>query len=259
MSYCIDGNPLQESACTISDGKEVYGKRSGAKVMRSDGGDFVRQPCKARGITIKSGQTPHTAKFAYIDIPMGSLHGAELSCSHPVCIASSRRFQYCAHCDAPVAKRNFNVRHAHGNLNSPPNPHLWPRNVSVSQFDGDVDLARRDGYEGHEIPIPSVISINDNQDATCLTDDKSCLGVPLSDEEYAIIKLLRSRPANDYGPQLNQWAEMLHRQVSKEGEGACGEVEERCSSRNENHDDNDAALLFVDGDGDVDFSSLFEV
>jgi hypothetical protein len=82
---------------------------------------------------------------------------------------------------------------------------------------------------------------------------------PLSEEEYKIIKLHRSRPANDYGPQPNQWAEMLHRQVSKEGEGASGEVQERCSSGNENHDDNDAALLFVDGDSDDDFSSLFQV
>jgi hypothetical protein len=38
---------------------------------------------------------------------------------------------YSNHCDAPVAKRNFNVRHSHGNLNSPPDPHLWPK---MSQF-----------------------------------------------------------------------------------------------------------------------------
>jgi hypothetical protein len=89
-------------------------ERSQQTIIRgSNGFDFVRQPCKARGVEIKLGQNPHVAKFAYIDIPVGTENGTILSCSHPVCSSLGRRFRYCTHCKTAVAKRNFNIRHAH--------------------------------------------------------------------------------------------------------------------------------------------------
>jgi hypothetical protein len=101
-----------------SDGQhhqDVAEEQEGQKIIRgSNGFDFVRQPCKARGVEIKPGDNPHVARFlAYIDIPVGTEHGTILCCSHSVCAGSGRRFRYCAYCKTAVAKRNFNVRHTH--------------------------------------------------------------------------------------------------------------------------------------------------
>jgi len=85
-------------------------------VQRHDGVEYVRQPCNARGVIVKPGDNPHTPRFAYIDIPVNTSHGTVLSCCHPGCSASGRRFRFCSFCQAAVAKRNFNVRHAHGVL-----------------------------------------------------------------------------------------------------------------------------------------------
>lgn len=68
-----------------------------------------RFPCKARGMP-----DDHNNDQAYFEIPANATHGKILACSHPACVASGRRFRYCAVCALPVAKRNFMKRHAHG-------------------------------------------------------------------------------------------------------------------------------------------------
>ena len=261
MSNSIKGNARYEAFFSSNDADDSYEEGSvlAAKVIRSHSGDFVRRMCKARGVTVKPGQNPHVARFAYIDIPLDSRHGAELSCCHPVCIASGRRFRYCTHCETAVAKRNFNIRHAHGKLNSPPDPNPKQNVVPVNRFGGEMvcpDTATC---------IPTVISINDHKDSKSLTDDTSCTVVSLSAREYEIITLLRSRPAVDYPLLLNQWKEKVLGIVTKQDEGAttevpsrssCIEGEEYCTSADEN--DDDAASFSVDEAVDVDFSSVFD-
>lgn len=73
------------------------------------GPDFIRVPCKARGVS-----QDHTAQNAFIDIPRDAPHGLILACSNEICYNSGRRFRYCIVCRTPAAKRNFHVRHAHG-------------------------------------------------------------------------------------------------------------------------------------------------
>jgi hypothetical protein len=40
-------------------------------------------------------------------------HGEKLVCSYPACRAGGVKFCMCTHCNFPVAKRNFRVRHHH--------------------------------------------------------------------------------------------------------------------------------------------------
>lgn len=263
MSNIIDGNQgYYEILVGNVDAENSCEEGSAAKIIRSDVADFIRQPCKARGVTIKSGQNPHVARFAYIDIPLGSVHGTVLSCCHPVCIASGRRFRYCTHCETAVAKRNFNMRHAHGNLNSPPDPPPRSNIVPFDKFGGGT-VCR----DGAETSIPTVISINDHKDSRSLTDDGSCAVVTLSNQEYEIIKFLRSRPANDYPPQIAQWKETLLRIIDKEHDNPTVhalspttdvEREECGTSTDENEDDNEASSLFVDDFGIGDVTGFFE-
>jgi hypothetical protein len=74
---------------------------------------FLRMPCKARGMSTK-----HNSDTAFLDIPVDAPHGFLLSCSHPECTESGRRFRYCTICANPVAKRNFPKRHGHGLIKS---------------------------------------------------------------------------------------------------------------------------------------------
>jgi hypothetical protein len=49
-----------------------------------------RVVCKARGLSKK-----HNADTAYFEIQANAPHGLLLSCSHPECMASGRKFRYC--------------------------------------------------------------------------------------------------------------------------------------------------------------------
>jgi hypothetical protein len=69
---------------------------------------FRRIPCKARGMSNK-----HNSDTAFLDIPADAPHGLLLSCSHPECAESGRKFRYCSICASPVAQRNFPKRHGH--------------------------------------------------------------------------------------------------------------------------------------------------
>ena len=50
----------------------------------------TRVVCKARGLSKK-----HNASTAYFDIPGNASHGLLLTCSHPECVASGRKFRFC--------------------------------------------------------------------------------------------------------------------------------------------------------------------
>jgi hypothetical protein len=171
------------------------------KIFRSHGVDFVRQPCKARGIEIQCGQNPHVARFAYIDIPVATKHGTVLSCCHPVCIDSGRRFRYCIHCKTAVAKRNFNVRHAHGSLNSPP-PKV---DAAVSS---PFESNNNQGQDVTATTVPSFISLDESSGAKDNTGSDSTM-VSLTPKEAEIINILRFRPDGDHPTNLNQWQKNL--------------------------------------------------
>jgi hypothetical protein len=187
--YCIPV-PIKSGDTTLS----VYD----SKTVRNKVGDFVRQPCKARGVVCKAGQNPHVARFAYIDIPAGTQHGTVLSCSHPICIESGRLFRYCAHCRTAVAKRNFNVRHAHGNLNSPPG--LKTGN-GVKSEDAYSEIA--------DSLIPSVISIGDFKEPQMWLENGSSRLVSLTASELEIIELLRSRPVEGNVREMELWKDSI--------------------------------------------------
>lgn len=53
---------------------------------------------------------PQTAHFT---ISKNLKHAEELICSYPACRDGGVKFCYCAHCQIPVAKRNFRIRHHH--------------------------------------------------------------------------------------------------------------------------------------------------
>jgi hypothetical protein len=53
-------------------------------------------------------------KTAYFVISEDAKHGEDLVCSYFACRNGGVKFRYCAHCMAPVAKRNFCRRHDHG-------------------------------------------------------------------------------------------------------------------------------------------------
>ena len=76
------------------------------ELPRRRASETIRIPCKARGIV-----DAHNPRTAYMDVPPDAIHGLILVCSHPTCAQSGRRFRYCAVCEIPVAKRNFNKRH----------------------------------------------------------------------------------------------------------------------------------------------------
>lgn len=202
--YCMTTNESSEDA---------------TQLIRSHGGDFVRQPCKARGVNIKPGQNPHVARYAYIDIPMGTRHGTVLSCVHPVCVTSGRRFRYCAHCNAAVAKRNFNVRHAHGNMNSPPPKDIAPPMAVVSTTTphyepaiivSDTDDQASDPSAGVSPGVPAVISIDDHKSVKSANDENpSAIMCALTRHEIDFINLLRSRPGNDYTNRIDQWKDAV--------------------------------------------------
>jgi hypothetical protein len=49
-----------------------------------------RVVCKARGLSKK-----HNADTAFFEIHANAPHGLLLTCSHPECVASGRKFRYC--------------------------------------------------------------------------------------------------------------------------------------------------------------------
>jgi hypothetical protein len=50
---------------------------------------------------------------AYFVIPGNAKHGESLTCSHKKCRDLGVKFYFCAHCNIPVAKRCFRLRHHH--------------------------------------------------------------------------------------------------------------------------------------------------
>ena len=55
----------------------------------------------------------HNIKTAFLLISENVQHGDELKCSYPACAEQGVKFCWCSYCKAPVARRNFRVRHHH--------------------------------------------------------------------------------------------------------------------------------------------------
>ena len=218
-------------------------------LMRSQGGDFVRQHCKARGVTVILGQNPHISRFSYIDIRSGTIHGTILSCCHPVCIASGRRFRYCIHCNAAVAKRNFNRRHAHGNLNSPPVPYLSPRNSPVCDTSVQVEVV--------ESTFPNTISIMEKDKFVTSSRGKTTI-VALSTQELEIIKLLRCRPSDSYPQQVAHWLAALVDVAEKEQTSFDSAIETMQLISDVSTNDEDVVSYGMDRVGSVELADIMD-
>jgi hypothetical protein len=65
-------------------------------------------PCPAK----KMGPA-HNRNTAFFSIPLGSLHGMPLMCSHALCRKGRLKFVYCKYCNQPVSRMKFDERHAH--------------------------------------------------------------------------------------------------------------------------------------------------
>ena len=86
---------------------------------------------------------------AYFVISEDAKHGEDLVCSYFACRNGGVKFRYCAHCMAPVAKRNFCRRHDHG---------LSAKGGEGEKFEEDeasMDHSDRSGDKGKPDPAPS--------------------------------------------------------------------------------------------------------
>lgn len=111
-------------------------------------------PCRARGMPMD-----HNFKTAYFVISEDAKHGEDLVCSYFACRNGGVKFRYCAHCMAPVAKRNFCRRHDHGMSDKLPPP---------DSDDSSVDEKKPKKQKGHQTaaskkedkapPAPALIS-----------------------------------------------------------------------------------------------------
>lgn len=97
-----DSLPSKEKAPTVS-----AAEKSKEDLRKTPGTVIV--PCRARGMPMD-----HNFKTAYFVISEDAKHGEDLVCSYFACRNGGVKFRYCAHCMAPVAKRNFCRRHDHG-------------------------------------------------------------------------------------------------------------------------------------------------
>ena len=94
---------------TLSDTPDSQFADSPAKRMRSSP---KRISCKARGLSNK-----HTDDNAYLEIPIDAPHGLPLTCSHPECAGSGRRFRYCQ-----GEQTITHMRHREGYCQTAPHP-----------------------------------------------------------------------------------------------------------------------------------------
>jgi hypothetical protein len=87
---------------------------------------------------------------AYFVISEDAKHGEDLVCSYFACRNGGVKFRYCAHCMAPVAKRNFCRRHDHG---------LSAKAVEGENHEEEdevsMDHSERSGDKGKPDPAPS--------------------------------------------------------------------------------------------------------
>lgn len=209
MNYCIPTN----SKASFSSGDEFSGVR---KIIHRNGMDFVRQPCKARGINVKDGEDMHIAKFAYIDIPVSAVHGTILSCCHRVCNTSGRRFRYCVRCQTAVARRNFNVRHAHGNTRLPPSLGKAKEEAKTDSPSSSARNARAEDsihLDHVETTVPSFISIDGTERANSPFHEPDGTMFPLyvTRGELEVIAILRSRPGHNFAGTWDEWSREIRR------------------------------------------------
>lgn len=92
-----EGNTNKNKKASSEDRKRTFSNDSDASSEKSaietEGrtSEARRICCKARLLS----RADHNADNAYFEIPLDTPHGMVMSCSHPKCAASGRRFRYC--------------------------------------------------------------------------------------------------------------------------------------------------------------------
>lgn len=105
-------------------------------------------PCRARGMPMD-----HNFKTAYFVISEDAKHGEDLVCSYFACRNGGVKFRYCAHCMAPVAKRNFCRRHDHGMSDKLP-PKEDEEDESMEESDSNNGKSAKTGKSSSSIKKP---------------------------------------------------------------------------------------------------------
>jgi len=110
-------------------------------------------PCRARGMPMD-----HNFKTAYFVISEDAKHGEDLVCSYFACRNGGVKFRYCAHCMAPVAKRNFCRRHDHGMSDKLPPPDSDESSVDENKArkqGGNKGATPKKGDKAPPAPVPT--------------------------------------------------------------------------------------------------------
>ena len=103
-----ESRPAAKATIASSPAMSTHDSQKTKDDLRKTPGTVI-VPCRARGMPMD-----HNFKTAYFVIAEDTKHGEDLVCSYYSCRNGGVKFRYCAHCMAPVAKRNFCRRHDHG-------------------------------------------------------------------------------------------------------------------------------------------------
>jgi len=181
--------------------------------------ELIKVPCRARGMTLD-----HNAKTAYFSIPDGTEHGQDLVCSHQLCREQGVKFQFCAFCQCPVAKRNFRNRHLHIDGT---NPAIAQRDVVKKRKargpeDSEPSVTNNKIRNEWNDPDPYVVkgqssgvvpNTDSSQDATSSSKVSGIASLnsdteparPMTDRERKWAALLESRPIGGSKKEIEMW------------------------------------------------------
>ena len=198
--------PSQDDHSLIVQDEQQRGSKCPKWVGTSH--QFHRIPCKARGISTK-----HNTDTAFLDIPVDAPHGLLLSCSHPECAESGRKFRYCTVCASPVAKRNFPKRHGHGLIRSAKD--LKAVDYYTASFVDISSVADASCYPCIEQTVAAP-TFEKPRHRRVVSYDESTYGAAVQQPSPAVQQPVASRPpATDSLLNLSvkeqQWLDLLHK------------------------------------------------
>ena len=130
-----ESRPASKATIASSPAVSTHDSHKTKDDLRKTPGTVI-VPCRARGMPMD-----HNFKTAYFVIAEDTKHGEDLVCSYYSCRNGGVKFRYCAHCMAPVAKRNFCRRHDHGLSDKLP----------TNEGDDDESMEESKGYVEAEV------------------------------------------------------------------------------------------------------------
>jgi hypothetical protein len=208
LAYPAEPPQMKHPLLLVEDGGADTSMQPPSKRARTNSDQFLRTPCKARGMSNK-----HNFDTAYLDIPVDAPHGLLLSCSHPECAESGRKFRYCTVCASPVAKRNFPKRHGHGLIRSAKD--LKAVDYYTASFVDISSVADASCYPCIEQTVAAP-TFEKPRHRRMVSYDESTYGAAVQQPSPAVQQPVASRPpATDSLLNLSvkeqQWLDLLHK------------------------------------------------